>query len=153
MKNKYNDIDSLMKDIRSDIKDTLKKEVFDEVRSVELEHIKRDVFDAYSPKIYKRRTTDGLDDSRNIVGMVNDLELEVDNVTEFNDDFGASNHGVGLAQLVNSGDRLDGYYYDYPGTFNQARAFLDNTQEEINRTQRVDITFEKSMKKRGYDIK
>ena len=135
MKNTYDDIDKLLKDMRSDIEDTLSKEVFEEVRDIEMEHVYRDVLSTYSPKIYERRSTGGIDDIRN------------------NDGYGTYNHGYGLAGLINEGDGgMSHLYYDFTGNFIQPRPFLDNTQEEIDKTDRVDRVLEKGMKRRGYDV-
>ena len=153
MKNTYDDIDKLLKDMRSDIEDTLSKEVFEEVRDIEMEHVYRDVLSTYSPKIYERRSTGGIDDIRNIVGYVKDMHLEVDNVTRFNDGYGTYNHGYGLAGVINEGEGgMSHLYYDFTGNFIQPRPFLDNTQEEIDKTDRVDRVLEKGMKRRGYDV-
>ena len=127
-------------------------EVLDEVKEIELRHIKQDVFSVYSPKIYQRRLNDGIDDPENIVGKVNNMVLEVENITRFNDDYGTYNHGTGLADLINDGERLNGFFYDYTGEFEQARPFLDNTEEKIERTSSVENALEKGLKKRGYDI-
>lgn len=151
-KNTYDDIDELLNDIRSDIEETLKDEVFDEVREIELEHIERDVLSAYTPKIYERRTSGGIDDPRNIVGYVKDMQLSVDNITEFNSGYGTKHRGTGLAQLINDGDSFNGYFYDYPGEFNQPRPFIDNTILEVEKTDRVENALEKGMRKRKYDI-
>ena len=59
MKNTYDDIDKLLKDMRSDIEDTLSKEVFEEVRDIEMEHVYRDVLSTYSCLLY---TSDAADD-------------------------------------------------------------------------------------------
>ena len=99
-KRNYSDLDVLLKDLKSDIKDTLSKEVFDEVRDIELEHVQRDVFDAYRPKIYNRRCSGGIDDPRNIVGQVDDMTLYVDNVTPYNPGYGTYNSGTTLADLI-----------------------------------------------------
>lgn len=153
MKKSYDDMDALLKDMRSDIEDTLSKEVFEEVRNIEMEHVRTDVLNTYSPKIYERRSTGGIDDIRNIVGYVKDMHLEVDNVTQFNDGYGTYNHGYGLADLINEGDGgMSHLYYDFTGNFIQSRPFLDNTQEEIDKTDRVDRVLEKGMKRRGYDV-
>ena len=153
MKNTYDDIDKLLKDMRSDIEDTLSKEVFEEVRDIEMEHVYRDVLSTYSPKIYDRRGTSGIDDPRNVIGYVKDMSLEVDNVTPFNDGYGTYNRGNGLADLINEGDGGASHlYYDFTGNFIQPRPFLDNTQEEIDKTDRVDRTLEKGLKRRGHDI-
>ncbi len=152
MKNSYDDIDELLNDIKSDIEDTLMDEVLDEVKDIELKHVEEDVFSAYSPKIYERRGIGGIDDPNNIVGTVDNMQLSVDNATKFNDDYGTYNHGVGLAELINDGDSLNGYFYDYPGSFNQPRPFIDNTVEEIEKTDSVENALERGMKRRKYDI-
>ena len=140
MKNTYDDIDKLLKDMRSDIEDTLSKEVFEEVRDIEMEHVYRDVLSTYSPKIYDRRGIGGIDDPRNVVGYVKDMSLEVDNVTPFNDGYGTYNRGNDLADLINEGDGGASHLY------------YDNTQEEIDKTDRVDRALEKGLKRRGHDI-
>lgn len=151
-KNSYDDIDELLNDIRSDIEETLKDEVFDEVRDIELEHIERDVLSTYTPKIYERRDIGGIDDPKNIVGYVKDMQLSVDNITQFNTGYGTKHRGTGLAQLINDGDSFNGYFYDYPGEFNQPRPFLDHTILEVEQSNRVENALEKGMRKRKYDI-
>lgn len=150
MKNSYDEIDDLLSDLKYDIEDTLQDEVLDEVKRIEIKHVEEDVFSVYDPIIYSRRKTGGLDDPDNIIGTVEDMELTVENITPFNDDYGSSNHGVGLADLVNDGDNLQGHFYDYLGSFNQPRPFLDNTEEEIERTEQIDNVLEKGLNKRGW---
>lgn len=152
MKNIYDDINELLEDIEFDIEDTLMNEVLEEVKGMEVEHVKTDVFNVYSPNIYTRRGYNGIDDPNNIVGSVNDMELSVENVTQFNDGYGTYNHGLGLADLINDGDRTNGYCYDYPGEFNQPRPFLDNTEYEIETTSRVENALVKGLRTRKYDI-
>ena len=151
-KDTYDDIDMLLNDLKADIEETLLDEVLDEVKEIELKHIEQDVFSVYSPKIYQRRSSGGIDDPDNIVGEVNNMELEVDNVTRFNDDYGTYNHGIGLADLINAGNSRNGYFYDYPGEFEQPRPFLENTEEEIERTNSVENALAKGLKRRGYDV-
>lgn len=151
-KNSYDDIDELLNDIRSDIEETLKDEVFDEVRDIELEYIEHDVLSVYTPKIYERRTAGGIDDPKNIVGYVKDMQLSVDNITQFDTGYGTKHRGTGLAQLINEGDSFNGYFYDYPGEFNQPRPFLDHTILEVEQSNRVENALEKGMRKRKYDI-
>ncbi|MCF2643056.1 hypothetical protein I6E50_11635 [Roseburia hominis] len=151
-KDTYDDIDALVNDLKSDIEDTLMDEVLEEVKDIELKHVEEDVLSVYAPSIYKRRSNNGIDDESNIVGKVDNMELEVDNVTEFNEDYGSSNHGIGLSDLINDGDSLNGFFYDYPGEFNQPRPFIDNTIEEIETSNSVDNALEKGLHKRGYDI-
>lgn len=151
-KDVYDDVDILLKELKSDIEDTLMDEVLDEVKNIEIEHIEQDVFSVYSPSIYKRRLNDGIDDLDNIIGEVRGLQLEVDNITEFNDDYGTYNHGRGLADLVNDGERKSGFFYDYHGEFERARPFIDNTIEEIEQTDSVENALAKGLKKRNYDV-
>lgn len=152
MKDSYDEIEDLLRDIKSDIQDTLSDEVLDEVKRIELEHVRDDVFSVYSTKIYERRNSQGIDDPDNIIGEVYDMRLEVDNVSRFNDDYGTYNHGIGLADLVNDGSTTQGYFYDYPGEFNAPRPFIDNTINEIERTNDVEDALAKGLKKRKYDI-
>lgn len=152
MKNSYDDIDKLLSDIKADIEDTLKDEVLNEVKRIELEHVRDDVFGAYAPKIYQRRNSMGIDDPDNIVGEVYDMRLEVDNETRFCDDYGTYNHGIGLSDLINDGSTTHGYFYDYPGEFNSPRPFIDNTIDEIDRTDDVENALAKGLKRRKYDI-
>lgn len=149
----YDDVDALLQDLKSDIEDTLAKEVLDEVRDIETWHIRDDVLSVYSPSIYERRVSDGIDDPRNIIGEVHDMTLEVDNVTRFNDGYGTYNHGVGLADLINDGEKRGGFYYDYEGEFTQPRPFIDNTIEEIEQTDSVENALAKGLRKRNYDVK
>ncbi|MCM1253244.1 MAG: hypothetical protein NC321_10515 [Clostridium sp.] len=149
----YDDIDTLLKDLKSDIEDTLMDEVLDEIKDIEHKHIEEDVLSVYSPSIYKRRLSDGIDDVDNIVGTVRNMQLEVDNVTKFNDDYSTHNHGTGLADLINDGEKSGGFFYDYPGEFTQPRPFIDNTIEEIEHTDSVENALKKGLKKRKYDVK
>ncbi len=152
MKENYTDIDSLLRDLKSDIEDTLMDEVLDEVREIELQHIEDDVLGVYSPKIYQRRGIGGIDDPDNIVGCIEDMQLVVDNVARFNDGYGTYNHGVGLADLINDGSGKNGAFYDYDGEFTRPRPFLDNTIEEIEHTDSVEDALAKGLRKRNYDV-
>lgn len=153
-KDSYDDIDQLLNDIRSDIEETLMDDVLVEVKDIELKHVEDDVFSVYSPKIYQRRGSGagGIDDSNNIVGTVNNMQLEVDNVTQFNNGYGTYNHGVGLVSLINDGESRNGFYYDYDGEFTQPRPFIDNTIEEIEKTESVENALASGLRKRNYDV-
>lgn len=109
-KNTYYDIDLLLKDLKSDIEDTLMDEVLDEVKRIEIKHVEDEVFAVYTPKIYKRRKYDGIDDPDNIIGDVKDMVLEVENIAEFTNGSGTAKRGVGLAEFVNDYDYPDGSY-------------------------------------------
>ncbi len=152
MKNIYDDIDALLKDLKSDIEDVLMDDVLDEVKDIETQHIEDDVLSVYSPSIYERRISGGISDPSNIIGEVHDMALEVDNVTRFNDGYGTYNHGEGLAELINDGEKRGGFYYDYEGEFTQPRPFIDNTIEEIEQTDSVEDALAKGLRKRNYNV-
>lgn len=151
-KDLYDDVGTLIKDLKSDIEDVLMDEVLDEVKEIELKHVEDDVFSVYQPKIYERRRHGGISDSDNIIGEVKDMQLEVDNITQFNDNYGTYNHGLGLAELINDGEHRGGYYYDYIGEFTKPRPFLDNTIDEIENGNSVENALEKGLKRRKYDV-
>lgn len=151
MKKSYNDIKALKADLKKDINAVLADEVFNEVRKCELEHIEEDVYSVYNPKIYKRRAVGGVSDPDSIVGSVKDMELTVANTAEFNDNYGSSNHGRGLAELINQGEMRGSFYYDYPGEFTLPRPFIDRTVEELENSNRLDNALIKGLRKKGID--
>lgn len=153
MKDLYDDVEELLKSLEADIEDTLMHEVLDEVKEIELRHVEEDVFDVYKPKIYERRDSGGIDDPDNIVGTIQNMEMEVENITPFASGYGTWNRGVGLTELINEGNSTSGYFYDYPGEFNQPRPFLDNTIEEIERTDDVEDALARGLNKRKWTVK
>lgn len=157
MKNKsYSSIDALLADVQKDINQTLQNEVMDAVRDVELKHIKRDVLDAYTPTVYERRTDSGIEDPNNIVGTVKDNKLTVDNVTTFNDGYLTQNHGVGLAYMINEGgNSKHDYEYGFRSVeapYAKPRPFIDNTIEELDKTEVIEDALAKGLKKYGIDL-
>ena len=155
MKDLYDDVEELLKSLEADIEDTLMHEVLDEVKEIELRHVEEDVLDIYTPKIYERRSIGegGIDDPDNIVGTVENMELEVENITPFASGYGTWNRGIGLTELINDGNSTSGYFYDYHGEFNQPRPFLDNTIEEIERTDDVEDALARGLNKRKWTVK
>lgn len=153
VKDLYDDVEELLKSLEADIEDTLMHEVLDEVKEIELRHVEEDVFDVYKPKIYERRDSGGIDDPDNIVGTIQNMEMEVENIAPFASGYGTWNRGVGLTELINNGNSTSGYFYDYPGEFNQPRPFLDNTIEEIERTDDVENALARGLNKRKWTVK
>ena len=155
MKDLYDDAEELLKSLESDIEDTLMHEVLDTVKEIELRHVEEDVMDVYTPKIYERRGMGmgGIDDPDNIVGTVENMELEVENITPFASGYGTWNKGVGLAELINDGNSTSGFFYDYYGEFNRPRPFLDNTADEIENTDDVENALAKGLNKRKWTVK
>lgn len=155
-KNIYDDVADLLKDLKSDIEDVLMDEVLEIVRDIEMEHVQEDVFSVYSPTIYERRVSGGLDDRKNVVGQVKNGVLIVQNDTPFNEGYGTKNHGIGLAIMVNDGGTYK-HDYDYgfrtiEAQFSMPRPFLDNAAEEIEHTDDVENALAKGLTKRKYDV-
>lgn len=152
----FTDIDALLADVQKSINKSLENEVMDAVRDVELSHIQREVLNVYSPSIYRRRASGGIDDVRNIVGTVKDNKLIVENVTPFNEDYGTRNKGTGLAYMINEGGNSEhDYDYGFRGVeapYSRPRPFIDNTVEELDRTEIIEDALAKGMKKDGIDL-
>lgn len=158
MKNLYDDINTLLNDIKSDIEDVLMDEVLDTVKEIVLKHIEDDVYSVYKPSVYKRRgNSGGLSDPDNIVGTIEgDMQLVVESITPFNEEYGGRNSGIGLAEMVNEGGNSE-HDYDYgfrsiEAPYSKPRPFLDNTIEEIENTNSVENTLANGLRKRKYDV-
>lgn len=158
MRHIYDDEKMLLKDLRSDIENVLMDEVLDKVREIEIEHIEEDVYSVYQPSIYRRRKKNGgLSDPENIIGTIEgDMQLVVENITSFNEEYGGKNGGEGLAEMVNDGGNSE-HDYDYgfrgiEAPYSKPRPFLDNTIEEIENTNSVENTLANGLRKRKYDV-
>lgn len=157
MKKVYSDIDKLLKDVQSDIDDVLMNEVLDTVRDIEMEHVQEDVFSVYSPSIYRRRSSGGIDDPENVKAEVKNGVMTVRNDTPFNDDYATQNHGIGLAYMLNEGGNSE-HDYDYgfrsiEAPYSNPRPFIDNTIEELDRTDAVEKALKKGLKRHDIDLK
>lgn len=157
MKKVYSDIDKLLKDVQSDIDDVLMNEVLETVRDIEMEHVQEDVFSVYNPSIYKRRSNGGIDDPENVKAEVKNGVMTVRNDTPFNDDYATKNHGIGLAYMVNEGGNSEhDYEYGFRGIeapFANPRPFIDNTIEELDRTDAIEKALKKGLKRHDIDLK
>lgn len=152
----FTDINALLADVQKSINKSLKNEVMDAVRDVELSYIERDVLNVYSPSIYRRRMSGGIDDVRNIVGTVKDGRLTVENVTPFNEGYGTRNRGTGLGYMINEGGNSE-HDYDYgfrgiESPYSEPRPFIDNTIKELDKTEIIENALAKGMKKDGIDL-
>lgn len=152
----FTDINALLADVQKSINKSLKNEVMDAVREVELSHIERDVLSVYTPSIYERRGSGGIEDMRNIIGTVKDGRLTVENVTPFNEDYGTRNRGTGLGYMINEGGNSE-HDYDYgfrtiEAPYSQPRQFIDNTIEELDKTEIIEDALAKGMKKDGINL-
>ena len=157
MKKSYSDIDKLIKDIKSDIEDVLMDEVLDTIRDIEMEHVESDVFSVYTPSIYERRESGGLDARENVKAEVKNGVMTVRNDTPFNPDYGSQNRGVGLAYMVNEGGNSE-HDYEYgfrsvEAPFANPRPFIDNTIDELDRTDAIEKALKKGLKRHDIDLR
>ena len=134
MKNLYDDINTLLNDIKSDIEDVLMNEILDTIKEIELKHIEDDVYSVYKPSVYKRRgNSGGLSDPDNIVGTVKNMELEVENIASFNEDYGSSNKVSNrrLSQVI-SADYIRWKYLSQSAV-NEVKAFYIGWHRRLSR--------------------
>lgn len=152
----FTDINALLADVQKSINKSLKNEVMDAVKEVELKHVERDVLSVYTPSIYERRGSGGIDDDKNIIGTVKNGRLTVENVTPFNDGYGTRNKGNTLGYMINEGGNSE-YDYDYgfrgaEAVYANPRPFIDNTVEELDKTEIIEDALARGMKKDGIDL-
>lgn len=157
MKKIYDDVEDLLKDVQSDIENVLTNEVLETVRDIEMEHVQDDVFSVYSPSIYERRSSSGLDDRENVKGEVKNGVLTVRNDTPFNTDYGSKNRGIGLAYMIEEGGNSE-HDYEYgfrsiEAPYSRPRPFISNSIEELDRTDAVEKALKKGLKRHGIDLK
>ena len=157
MNKAYSDIELLLKDVQSDIEDVLMNEVMDAVRDVEMEHVRNDVFSVYNPSIYMRRSSGGIDDPENVKGTVKNGVLTVRNDTPFNTDYNSRNKGIGLAYMIEEGGNSE-HDYEYgfrsiEAPFSQPRPFIQNTIDELDRTDAIEKALQKGLKRHDIDLR
>lgn len=150
----------LEKHLKKQIKDALASEVKSEVVETERRHIKKDVYEVYKPKMYKRRKDNGgLLDKENIVGtMISEDTLQVTNETPPNP-YGVPQERVSvnkdLAMLVEMGDGAGGNnFYDFPSddensAYMNPRTFTANTIEELKNSKAHVTSLQKGLANRG----
>lgn len=151
----FSSLKGLNEYIQKQINDTLKNEVFETVREVELEHIENDVLAIYEPNQYLRRDSRGINDPQNIIfSSLKDGILEIENITKFNPDYETANTGYGLVGLIEFGDKWNGFRYEYPhiggiSPYNRSRPFIANTKTELKKEKQHISALKVGLNKRG----
>jgi hypothetical protein len=143
----FNNPDQLEAFVKNAINIALNNEsqVMDTVRSVMLEKVQEEVFDAYpyplaNENAYERRKKDGIDDPQNIKGIiVSDGVLEVTNetlaypyITRHGEQRESKNAGMLLAPIIEYGDKYEFHYKDIEAGYDQPRPFFAKTKEELS---------------------
>lgn len=121
------------------IDDALAHEVANAVREEESKTIKETVYNAYTPKLYRRRgDLDVLADPYNLEATVKDGVLSVRNMTEPNPggtlNDGRVTTGKHLDELIEYGHGSSGGFYDFPthgAGFMKPRPFTAKTIEHL----------------------
>ena len=142
-KNSYDDIEELYADLLNEIKNTVAKEIAKEMKKIEQEVIDRNVYSAFSPKVYERRKDDGgLRSEGNMVEGISidgdSVIIEVENMTTGNERYNDYWKGE-IQPLIESGS------YMWNGKMPPPRPFIDDTQREVDK--RIDKIVEDALNK------
>ena len=136
------------KQLQSKIQDALNNEVKEVVVETLLSHVKTDIYDYYTPKIYERKYDDGgLADEANIKTSVKGNTLSVENVRKD----GSKN----VAEIVETGE---GYTYGEPAysnppySYQNPRPFTENTRVELRETGKHVDALKKGLKRNNVNI-
>lgn len=149
--------------IQAKIDDAMTHEVFEEVRDEEAATIFEVVYQAYTPKMYRRRGEyEGMGDPYNIEikgGAAKGGVLVVVNTTEPNPGGCVSNDvttGKNLPELIEYGNGYKGYSYDFPkrgAAYMKARPFTAKTIEHLKESNAHITALKNGLKRRGLDVR
>jgi hypothetical protein len=155
---KFNNLDDLENYIREHLKDTLKNEVVQKIKEVEIEVIEKEVYDVYpNPKVYQRRgANEGLLDIRNIEAnpLFNGNYYSIKNVTK---KYQVNEY---LAPLIEYGHTramaLGDQGYSFPNfqlAYMYPRPFTERTYERLASGKEHVEAMKEGLEKRGLDTK
>lgn len=146
-KSTYNDIDELFNDLMDDLSGELGKEIGKEMVKIEQEVIDSNVYGAFTPKEYSRRLDNGgLRSEGNMQSTISNskdgIEVTVHNSTTGNLLY--KNYWQGEIQnFIEEGIYM--WNCDCP-----PRPFIDDTQEEIDNSNRIEEAVERALNKLGW---
>lgn len=150
------------------VDDALTKEVFRAVQDAEIDAIIDTVYNAYKPKVYKGRGSDGgMEDPQNIVirgASASGGTLVVVNVTPPNPDGYGKERGDEesvttdkvLPELIEYGDGYKGYQYDFKkenASYMKPRSFTQSTIETLNAGRAYIEAMRAGLKRQGLDVR
>lgn len=147
MAQEFNDIDALFNALLDDIKDSVSEEVSKEMIKIEQEHIDSQVYSTYTPKEYSRRLDNGgLRSEGNMKSTISDskdgIEVTVHNSTTGNSQY-RNYWGSEIQNFIEEGIYM--WNCDCP-----PRPFIDDTQEEIDNSNRIEEAVERALNKLGW---
>jgi len=158
-------LDDLQKALERQALEILATDVADTVKVVEAKHVQTDVYDKYNPRVYERREyLGGLKDPDNLkvykskrangwigIEVVNETVSAIGNSKgKFISDIVEFGHDYGMEVL--------GYGYDFPNgiygwEYTQPRPFIENTINELERTEIHAVAMKQGLQRLGYETK
>ena len=145
----FKDLKRLEKFLQEKINNALISDVADTVREVEIRQIEETVYDAYTPKMYRRRGNwGGLADPHNIEAeVIDDGVLKVWNETPPNEDYDHSRLTSKFIDVAVETGRE--YTFFSPGP----RPFTKNTADELREKEQHISALVKGLRRQGITIK
>lgn len=139
----FKDMKSWNAYLQKQVQAALENEVAEAVKDVIQDHVQKDVYDAYNPKIHIRDEHDGgLIDRRNIESRPIKDGIEVENVTRHD--------GKYIPTVIETGQ---GYTYSgYGYGYEEPRPFIANTREQIKKEQIHTKTLKKALEQKGFKV-
>ena len=143
----FNDLDSLWKYAKKEIKRSMKTEVVDEIKNTEQEVIQEVVLDAYQPSMYARRSEqgnneDGLISKKNMTPHYSEsdnyIQIDITNDTKGNTEYPLSTSGY-IDEVVEYGKEYSWIYSEIARS-KLPRPFTAVTQERVNSSDIVERT-------------
>ena len=143
MSKEYDNIEALYADLLNDIKNVVADEVAKEMKKIEQEVIDKNVYSAFSPKVYERRKDNGgLRSEDNMITDIsttdNGVIIEIENMTIGNERYNDYWKGE-IQPLIESGS------YMWNGNMPPPRPFIDDTQKEVD--EKIEEIVEKALNK------
>ena len=145
------------KQLAEKIDSALENEVAATVKETEVATIDKVVYDAYAPKVYRRRGDfGGMADINNLEQAVSDGVLTIRNTTDPNPGGTINNSAVTtdkhLDELVEYGHGGVGGFYDFPkygATFMKPRPFTKKTIEHLSQGKSHVAALKEGLKRQG----
>jgi hypothetical protein len=144
----FNNLNDLLKYAAQQAAKSIQEDVAQMVIEVAKEHVQSDVYDVYPDPVEYQRTGELKDsfvatptpDGVEIVNTRHDGERYIPEIIEYGHD------------KSSQGYEFPAYYPSGPN-FIQRRPFMENTVEELKKTNEHVRVFKESMKKKGIDVK
>jgi hypothetical protein len=142
----FKNLTELNKYIQKEINNSLRQDVAKKVIEIGKEHVQKDVYDVYAPKVYER--TGKLKESFKKKNIPEGVEIENKRTDK----------GRYIPEVIEYGHAGSEQGYEHPAyypngdNFIQPRPFIENTADEIE-TKNIHVEeLKKSLKSKGIDV-